>query len=275
MLSYENQARELYAIERALIKKYRKRIWIPFKRAVSKYELISPGDVVAVAISGGKDSLIQAKLLQHLQTHNDQDFELIYLAMDPGYNKENRQRLEENCAYLGLDLVAFDTDVFEVSEKIAKANPCYMCARMRRGALYSKAQELGANKLALGHHLDDVIETTLINILNAGCFKTMLPKLKSDNFENMEIIRPLYKVREEWIIKWMNYTGLKALDCACEVAAGETSSSRQAIKELIVELHDLNPNVAMNIFRAGGNVELDMVLGYRKDGKRHSFLDDY
>lgn len=274
-LSYTKDSRSLYEIERSLIKKYKKRIWSPFMKSIREYKLINKGDKIAVAISGGKDSLILAKLLQELEAHNDQDFQLEYIAMDPGYNKENRERLEENCTYLGLPLKVFETDVFAVSEKIAKNNPCYMCARMRRGALYAQAQKLGCNKLALGHHFDDVIETTMMNILNAGNFKTMLPKLKADNFENMEIIRPLYHVHEEWIIKWRNYTGLKPLDCACEVAADETGSARAMVKKLIKELKEENPVVDMNIFRSAENVNVDMVLAYQKDGQKYWFLDEY
>lgn len=262
-------------IERSLIKRYRKHIWSKFIKAVKEYKLISEGDRIASAISGGKDSLILAKLLQEIQKHGPVKFDLEFIAMDPGYTKENRQRLEENCEHLGIPVKVFETDVFKVADKISSENPCYMCARMRRGALYSNARELGCNKLALGHHFNDVIETTMLNVLRAGCFKTMMPKLKSDNFENMEIIRPLYLVKEEFIIKWINYTGIKALDCACSVAAKSIGSTRADIKELIEKLNAEHVNLDISIFRAAENVNLDMVVGYEKNGVKHNFLDEY
>lgn len=267
--------KSLQEIERSLIKSYRKHIWSKFIKAIKEYELINEGDVVASAISGGKDSLILAKLLQEIQKHGPVKFDLEFIAMDPGYAPENRKKLEENCEYLGIPVRIFETDVFKVADRISSDNPCYMCARMRRGALYSQAQKLGCNKLALGHHFNDVIETTMLNVLRAGCFKTMMPKLKSDNFENMEIIRPLYLVKEEYIIRWMNNTGLKALDCACAVAAKKVGSTRADIKELIEKLNKDHVNLDISIFRAAENVNLDMVLGYEKNKEKHNFLEDY
>ncbi len=271
----EMTIKSLDEIERSLIKSYRKHIWSKFIKAIKEYELINEGDVVASAISGGKDSLILAKLLQEIQKHGPVKFDLEFIAMDPGYAEENRTRLEENCDYLGIPVKIFDTDIFKVADKISGDNPCYMCARMRRGALYSQAQKLGCNKLALGHHFNDVIETTMLNVLRAGCFKTMMPKLKSDNFENMEIIRPLYLVKEEYIIRWINNTGLQALDCACAVAAKKTGSTRADIKELIEKLNKEHVNLDISIFRAAENVNLDMVLGYEKNKEKHNFLEDY
>lgn len=262
-------------IERSIIKSYRKVIWSRFIKSVKEYELIQDGDVIASAISGGKDSLLLAKCLQELQKYSIHKFDLKFIAMDPGYAVENRAKLEENCKILNIPVQIFETDVFEVSEKISKNYPCYMCARMRRGALYAKAQELGCNKLALGHHFNDVIETTMMNILQAGCFKTMLPKLKADNFENMEIIRPLYQVREDDIIRWMKSTGLTALDCACTVTAQKTGSTRYKIKQLIKELQVENPLADVNIFKSCENVNLDMLLAYEKNGEKKTFLEDY
>lgn len=267
--------KSLSMIERSIIKRYRKNIWAKFVKGVKQYELIKEGDKIAVAISGGKDSLLLAKLMQELQKHGQFHFELEFIAMDPGYNPENRKRLEQHCEYLGIPANIYNSDIFEVSEKLSKESPCYMCARMRRGSLYSKAQELGCNKLALGHHFDDVIETTMLNILMSGSFKTMMPKLKSDNFENMELIRPMFLIREDYIIRWRNYTGLNPLDCACEVAAKKTSGSRFMVKQLISEMKEYNDVVDINIFRAAENVHADAILGWKKDGSYHNFLDNY
>lgn len=271
----DNKLKSLETIERAIIKRYRKRIWSKFTKAINEYELLESGDKVGVAISGGKDSLLLAKLIQELNRHSKYDFEVEYLAMDPGYNKENRKRLEDYCDYLNIPVKIYDSDVFEVSEKLSKNNPCYMCARMRRGFLYSTAQDLGCNKLALGHHFNDVIETTMLNITMAGSFKTMLPKLRADNFENMELIRPLYWVREEDIIRWRDYSGLEPLDCACEVAAEKTSSSRFMVKEWIEKMKEFNDVVDINIFHAAENINMDMVLGWKDEDGDHSFMDQY
>ncbi|MDO5715797.1 MAG: ATP-binding protein [Tissierellia bacterium] len=263
-------------IERALIKKYRRYLWTKFVKAINEYELIQDGDRIAVAISGGKDSLILAKLFQELYSHGYRNFELEFIAMDPGYAPEIRASHEKNLEYLGIPAHIYDADIFDIAGEIAKKNPCYMCARMRRGSLYAKAEELGCNKLALGHHLDDVIETILLNVLCAGSYKTMMPKLKADNFENMELIRPLYLIREESIIAWTKYSGLNPLDCACEVTKKEEGSMRKKIKNLIGELREDDfTNVEMNIFRSAENVEIDRVISYKKDGKKHHFLDDY
>src|SRR5699024_3601956 len=244
---------KLEEIEKSIIKTYRKHIWRKFIKAVKEYELIEDGDKIAVAISGGKDSLLMAKLFQELSQWGNQNFQVEYIAMDPGYKPEIRQLLEENCHYLNIPVHIYETDIFQVADKIAKNNPCYMCARMRRGALYGKAEELGCNKLALGHHFNDVIETNLLNILCAGNFKTMMPKLKAKNFENMELIRPLYLIEEEYIRRFIQRSGIEALDCACTVAAKEIGSKRFEIKELIENLGESFQNVEMSIFRAAEN----------------------
>lgn len=270
------EKKDLYTIERSLIKKFRKYIWSKFVKAIVEYELIQDGDKIAVAISGGKDSLLLAKLFQELKKNGKNNFELEFIAMDPGYHKDIRVLLEENCKYLNIPVNVYNADIFEVADRIAGKYPCYMCARMRRGSLYAKAKELGCNKLALGHHFNDVIETNMLNILCAGNFKTMMPKLKSENFENMEIIRPLFLVKEESIIKWINYTGLMPLNCACMVAAKKIGSTRVKIKKLIEDMEkDGFTNVDINIFRSAQNVDIDRVLGYTKNNEYKSFLDDY
>ena len=221
------KVKSIVDIERSLIKTYRRDIYKKFVKGINNYEMISPGDKIAVAISGGKDSLTLAKLLQELKKHNKVPFELEFIAMDPGYLPENRQRLEYNCEKLGIPVKVHDSDVFSVAEKLSEGgSTCYMCARMRRGNLYNRAQELGCNKLALGHHFDDVIETVLLNIIYAGDFKTMMPKLKSKNFEGLELIRPMYLVKEEAIIRFMKSTGLTALDCACTVTQKKSGNKR-------------------------------------------------
>ncbi len=269
------EVKSLQDIERSLIKRYRKDIWAKFIRAIREYDLIQDGDKIAVAISGGKDSIILAKLLQELKRHGRDNFSLEFIAMDPGYPKESRKLLEENAKILDIPLKIFDSNVFAVADKLAQSKPCFMCARMRRGFLYSKAEELGCNKLALGHHLDDVVETIMLNVLCSANYKTMMPKLKSDNFDNMEIIRPLYYIEEKDIIRFTNYTGLKMLDCACTVAKKEEDSKRADIKRLISNLEDDFDNVKMSIFRSAENVNLDGVIKWEKSGKKHSFLDEY
>lgn len=272
----EKSIKEIKNIERSLIKTYRRDIYRKFVKAIDKYEMISAGDKVAVAISGGKDSLTLAKLMQELKRHNKVPFELEFIAMDPGYLTENRQRLEYNCQKLGIPVKVHDSDVFEVADKMANGkSPCYMCARMRRGNLYNRAQKIGCNKLALGHHFDDVIETVMLNIIYAGDFKTMMPKLKSQNFEGLELIRPMYMVHEEAIIRFMKSTGLQALDCACTVTQKKSGNKRFFIKELIKELKLENKNVDINILRATENVNFEQILGFKKDGKKHSFLEFY
>lgn len=267
--------KELRDIEKSIIKKYRKQIWSKFVKAIKDYELIQSGDKIAVAISGGKDSLLLAKLFQELKRHGQMNFELEFIALDPGYHPDIKELLIENCEYLSIPVKVFETDIFKVANNIAGEYPCYMCARMRRGSLYSRAQELGCNKVALGHHFNDVIETTLLNILYSGNYKTMLPKLKSDNFENMEIIRPMYYIEENNIIRFMNNTGLTPLNCACMVSAKKIGNKRYEIKDLIEELKKNFKNVDKSIFRSAQNVNFNGILGYEKDGEKHSFLDFY
>lgn len=270
------EKRELKDIERSIIKRYRKYIWSKFIKGIVEYNMVEDGDKIAVAISGGKDSLLLAKLFQELYKNGKKNFELEFIAMDPGYKKEIRLRHEENLHYLDIPAIIYDSDIFEVTGHIAQKNPCYMCARMRRGALYAKAQELGCNKLALGHHFNDVIETILMNVLCSGNYKTMMPKLHSKNFENMQIIRPLYYVEEEYIIRWMKYTGLEALDCACTVTEKKEGSMRAKIKNLIEELkEDGYTNVDRSIFKSAENVNVDKVIEYEINGNRINFLDRY
>ncbi len=270
------ELKSLKEIEKAIIKRYRKKIWSKFIKAIKEYDLIQDNDKIAVAISGGKDSLLLAKLFQELKKNGRNNFELEFIAMDPGYHDDIRVLLEENCEYLNIPVHIYNSDIFQVADKISSDYPCYMCARMRRGSLYAKAQELGCNKLALGHHFDDVIETNLMNILCAGNFKTMMPKLKAMNFDNMEIIRPMYLIEEDSIIRWINYTGLMPLNCACMVAAKKIGSTRHKIKDLIKTLDKQGfTNVAINIFRACENVDINRILGYVEDDEKHSFLDNY
>ena len=244
-------------IERSLQKKFRYETISRFTKAIKEYRMFDRGDKIAVAISGGKDSLLLAKLFHALQKFSDFDFELEFFCMDPGY----------------LPMI-YDSDIFAVSE-LSNSKPCYLCARMRRGFLYGRAQELGCNRLALGHHFNDVIETTLLNILWAGNYKIMMPKIVSSNFENMELIRPMYLVQEKDIIAWRDYAGLKALDCACTVTRSPESSQRKQIKDLIQRLKEDNPDVERSIFASGENVAVDAILGYSKQGKKHSFLEHY
>ena len=265
----------LREIERSIIKTYRKHIWTKFIKAIKEYQLIEDGDKIAVAISGGKDSLLMAKLFQELHKHGNQNFELEFIAMDPGYHPEVRKLLEENCQYLNIPVEIYRTDVFEVADRIAGDYPCYMCARMRRGALYSKAQELGCNKLALGHHFNDVIETTLLNLFCAGTVKTMMPKLKAQNFENMELISPLYLVEEEYIKRFIQNSGIWPLNCACIVAAKRIGNKRFEIKDLIEQLKPRFNNLEINIFRALENVQMDGVIAWKEGDVKHSFLDEY
>lgn len=271
----EEDVKDLRDIERSIIKKYRKPLWSKFIKAIKDYELIEPNDRIAVAISGGKDSLLLAKLLQELNRHGKFEFDLEFIAMDPGYHPQIRSLLEKNCHALGIPVQIYSCEIFEVADRIAKDYPCYICARMRRGSLYAKAQELDCNKLALGHHFNDVIETILLNLLMAGSFQTMMPKLHSDNFENMQIIRPLYRVEEQHIIQWMRYTGLMPLNCACMVASKKIGSTRNQIKDLIEQLKEMNPDVDRSIFKASQNVNLDRLLGHIHGGEAHFFTEDY
>ena len=267
--------------ERSLIKTYRKQLWNPFIAAVKRYELVSPGDRIAVCISGGKDSMVLAKLMQELQKHTDQPFELSFLVMDPGYNPENRALIEENARTLGIPITVFNSDIFDVTVRVEK-NPCYLCARMRRGFLYAKAQELGCNKIALGHHFSDVIETTLLGLFYGAQLQTMPPKLHSKNFPGMELIRPLYCVHEDDIIAWKNYNHLQFLQCACRFTEardasgdGVGESKRQEMKVLLRELKKTNPNIEKSMFRAIHGVQLDTFPGFKYHGQAHTLLDFY
>lgn len=266
-------------IENSIIKKYRKEIWGRFVRAVKNYELINENDKVMVCISGGKDSFLLAKCIQELNRHSKINFEAIFVVMNPGYRKENIDKILANAKLLNIDIKIFDSDIFSVAEKLNKEKPCYMCARMRRGYLYNKAKELGCNKIALGHHFDDVIETTLLSIFYGAEFKTMLPKLHSDNFEGIELIRPLYLVKECDIISWKNFNNLQFLNCACKfterISNDQELSKRKEVKDLIKYLRTKNKNIDFNIFNSADNINLDTVLGYRKNGKKYSFLDEY
>ena len=270
-----NERKPLKEIDRSIIKTYRKHIWAKFIKAIKEYELIQDGDKIAVAISGGKDSLLMAKLFQELYRNGNRNFELEFIAMDPGYHPDIRKLLEENCDYLEIPVHIYDADIFQVADKIAKDYPCYMCARMRRGSLYGKAKELGCNKLALGHHFNDVIETTMLNLLCAGNFKTMLPKLKAQNFEGLELIRPLYLIEEKYIQRFIQNAGIWPLNCACMVAAKRIGNKRYEIKDLIDKLKEDFVNVDINIFRAAENVNMNGILGWQKDGDNFSFLDYY
>ena len=267
-------------IERSIIKTYHKQLWTPFINALKQYELISPGDRIAVCISGGKDSMLLAKLMQQLHRHSDVPFELEYLVMDPGYAPANRAKIEENAEILGVPVTIFESDIFAVANG-AEKNPCYLCARMRRGALYAKAQELGCNKIALGHHRDDVIETTVMAMFYGAQLQGMMPKLHSTNFPGMELIRPLYCVREEDVIAWAKHNELEFLQCACRfteraaTAGHETESKRKEVKNLIRRLRETNPDLESNIFHAIHAVNLDMFPGWKTKGEKHSFLENY
>ena len=270
-----NERKPLEDIERSIIKTYRKHIWTKFIKAIKEYELIQDGDRIAVAISGGKDSLLMAKLFQELKKNGKQNFEVEYIAMDPGYHPDVRKLLEDNCSYLGIPVHIYEANIFQVADRIASEYPCYMCARMRRGALYGKAKELGCNKLALGHHFNDVIETTMLNVLCAGSFKTMMPKLKAQNFEDMELIRPLYLIEEKFIERFIQNSGVWPLNCACMISAKKIGNKRYEIKALIENMKESFDNVDISIFRSAQNVNLDGILGWEEDGERHSFLEEY
>ena len=280
MLGKEAHSMEKYReIEKSIIKKYRKEIWSKFIKAIKDYHLISENDKIMVCISGGKDSFLLAKLIQELIRHGQIPFKAYYVVMDPGYNPINREYIIKNAELMNIPIKIFETDIFEVSNKLNPENPCYMCARMRRGHLYNKAKELGCNKIALGHHFDDVIETTLLSMLYGAEIKTMLPKIHSDNFEGVDLIRPLYLIKEHDILAWRNYNELSFLNCACkftENAAHEESlSKRKEMKELVNELRKKYKDIDHNIFKSMDNINLNCVLGYRESGEKHSFLDNY
>ena len=266
--------------EESIRKKFHKTLFSPFAKACKTYELIQEKDHIAVCISGGKDSMLMAKLFQEIKRHRQVDFDLTFLVMDPGYNEENRILIEENAKRLGIPVTIFESTIFDSVDSIDK-NPCYLCARMRRGYLYSKAKELGCNKIALGHHYDDVIETILMSMLHSGQIQTMMPKLHSTNFEGMELIRPLYLIREEDICKWRDYNNLRFLQCASHFTEpcstcnedGTTASKRLDTKRLIAKLKENNPYVEGNIFKSVENVNIDTIIEYKKNGVRHNFLE--
>lgn len=267
-------------IERSIIKKFRKNIWCKFTRAIREYELIQEGDKVAVCISGGKDSMLMAKLFQELQRHGQVPFEVVFLVMNPGYNADNWKIIQDNAKLLGIPLTVFESEIFNIVAEIDKS-PCYLCARMRRGYLYSHAQKLGCNKIALGHHFDDVIETILMGMLYSGKVETMMPKLHSTNFAGMELIRPLYMVKEADIKSWRDYNGLHFIQCACRftencaACGGGRGSKRDEMKELIADFREKSDIIDQNIFRSVHNINLRTVIGYHKDGNTYNFLDDY
>ena len=266
-------------IERSIIKKFRKEIWCRFTRGVREYQLINEGDKIAVCISGGKDSMLMAKCIQELQRHSRIKFEAVFLVMDPGYSEAHRRTLEENAAALNIPLTFFETQIFDIVDQVSGGSPCYLCARMRRGYLYNNAKELGCNKIALGHHYDDVIETILLSMFYSGEIKTMMPKLHSTNFEGMELIRPMYMIREEHILQWKNYNNLQFLNCACHFTkncdSGESNSKRLEIKNLIKSLRQQSHMIEHNIFRSVENVHVDAIVGYTKNNVNHSFLETY
>ncbi len=278
----EQEKEKQKEVEEGLRKRYHKKIFAKFAKACKNYELIKEGDVIAVCISGGKDSMLMAKLFQELQRHRQVNFELKFLVMDPGYSDANRKVIEHNAKKLGIPITIFESSIFDIVYEEEKS-PCYLCARMRRGHLYAKAKELGCNKIALGHHYDDVIETILMGMLYGAQVQTMMPKLHSTNFEGMELIRPMYLIREDDIKRWRDENDLQFIQCACHFTDtcttcdpdGRTKSKRMEIKNLIADLKKVNPHVESNIFNSMSNVNLSTVIEYKKDGVRHSFLDDY
>lgn len=267
-------------VERSIIKKFRRSIWNRMIGGIKDYKLISPGDRIAVCISGGKDSMLMGAAFRHLQKYSEIPFEAVYLTMDPGYASANRALIEQNAQAMGLDLNFFQTDIFNIVSKVDQS-PCYLCARMRRGFLYSNAQKLGCNKIALGHHFDDVIETVLMSMFYSAEYKTMMPKLHSTNFPGMELIRPLYQVREADIVAWAKYNRLQFLQCACRFTEENPhmewggDSKRAEMKALLKQLREVNPQVDINIFQSLHNVNLETVIGWERFGKQYSFLDDY
>ena len=282
-MSEDNESDTDFAkdVELSIRKKFRKKIWCKFTKAINEYELVKEGDRIAVCISGGKDSMLMAKLFQELKLHNKFPFEVKFLVMDPGYSPANRQVIEENAKKLNIPIKIFESDIFDSVYNIEKS-PCYLCARMRRGHLYSYAKEMGCNKIALGHHYDDVIETILMGMLYGAQMQTMMPKLHSTNFEGMELIRPLYLIREDDIKAWRDYNNLHFIQCACKFTDTcttcnneENQSKRMEIKKLISDLKKVNPFVESNIFRSVENVNLDTLVAYKKDGVKHHFLDEY
>lgn len=281
-MELEKDTNKQHDIEQGIQKAWHKKLFTPFAKAVKKYEMIQEGDKIAVCISGGKDSMLMAKLFQEIQRHRLVNFQLTFIVMDPGYSSENRKVIEHNAKMLGIPIKIFESNIFDIVYDEEKS-PCYLCARMRRGYLYSKAKELGCNKIALGHHYDDVIETILMGMLYGAQIQTMMPKLHSTNFKNMELIRPMYLIREDDIKRWRDENNLKFIQCACHFTDtcttcapdGRTVSKRMEIKNLIKELKEVNPYVEGNIFKSMENVNLDTVIQYKQDGKKYSFLDKY
>lgn len=268
--------------ERSIVKKFRKEIWTKFTKAINTYDLIRDGDKIACCISGGKDSMLLAKLFQELKKHGKKNFEVVYLSMNPGYNEANTMMIESNATVLGIPIVSFESDIFNSVTDFDLSSACYLCARMRRGNLYAKAKELGCNKIALGHHFDDVIETIVMGMFYGGQMQSMMPKLHSTNFEGMELIRPMYLIREESIINWRDYNALTFLQCACRFteaseASGEGhhTSKRAEVKAIIKELKKINPIIEKNIFRSTENVQLNTLIEYKDSTGRHNFLDTY
>lgn len=267
-------------IERSIIKKYRKELWTPFIVAVKRYELVQAGDRIAVCISGGKDSMLMAKLMQELQRHGKYPFELVFLVMNPGYNADNWKIIQDNAKVLGIPLTVFESEIFDIVADVDR-NPCYLCARMRRGNLYAEAKALGCNKIALGHHFDDVVETILMGMLYSGKIETMMPKLHSKNFEGMELIRPMYKIKEEDIKAWRDYHKLHFIQCACRftencaTCGGERGSKRDEMKDLMKQFRATSDVIESNIFQSVHNINLRTVIGYHKDDEVYNFLDDY
>lgn len=264
--------------ERSIVKKYRKELWGPFITALKRYELVQRGDRVAVCISGGKDSMLLAKLMQMLLRVSDVPFELEFLVMDPGYNRENRRKIEDNAELLHIPVTVFETNIFDVANN-AEKNPCYLCARMRRGYLYRHARDLGCNKIALGHHFNDVVETTLLGMFYGGQLQGMMPKLHSKNFPGMELIRPMYCIREDDILSWKRYNGLEFIQCACRFTEGAAvdsgSSKRREVKQLLRQLRERDPDIEKRIFNSIHSVCLDTFPGYKLEGEEHSFLERY
>ena len=278
--SEEQLAERTREIERSIIKKFRKSVWRPFTKALNEYQLVQEGDKIAVCISGGKDSMLMAKLFQELKRHGKVNFEVVFLVMNPGYNEDNWNIILNNAKLLGIPLTVFESDIFDTVATIDK-NPCYLCARMRRGYLYSKAKELGCNKLALGHHFDDVIETILMGMLYSAKIETMMPKLHSQNFEGMELIRPMYMIKEEGIKAWRDYNKLQFIQCACRftencsTCGGGRKSKRDEMKELVEQFRNISSVIDTNIFNSIHNINLNTVIGYHKDDMKYNFLDDY
>ena len=265
-------------VEQTIVRRYHEELWSPFCKAIKRYQLIQPGDKIAVCISGGKDSMLMAKMMQMLHRHSEIPFEVEYLIMDPGYNAVNRQKVESNAHFLEIPYTLFESDIFDVANSQDK-NPCFLCARMRRGCLYGKARDLGCNKIALGHHFDDVIGTTVMGMFYGGQLQAMIPKLKAKNFPGMELIRPLYLIHEEHIIAWAKANGLEFIQCACRFTENsvkhEGGSKRLEIKNLIKELKKTNPTLEDNIFASIHTLQLDTMVGWKYKGKTHSFLDHY